>query len=92
MILSGDIGGTRTRLALHDTSSAVWAGLCTWFTLLAHPVRTLRPLIGLFAVEVLIALGVGFFARLVEGEIAAKPDLSSVLMLDRKSTRLNSSH
>ena len=35
---------TRTRLALHDTASALWAGICTAFTMLRHPVRTLsRP-------------------------------------------------
>lgn len=72
---------TRTRIALHDTFSAVWAGLCTWFTLLRHPVRTLRPLIGLFGLEVLIALGAGIFAHMVEGEIGARAELSSVLIL-----------
>jgi hypothetical protein len=45
---------TRTRLALHDTSSAVWAGLCAWMTILSHPVRTLRPLIVLLIVEALV--------------------------------------
>lgn len=45
---------TRTRLALHDTSSAAWAGLCSWLTILAHPVRTLRPLLLLLLVEGLV--------------------------------------
>lgn len=47
---------TRTRLALHDASSSVWAGLCTFFTLLRHPVRTLRPMLLLFGVEIAVVI------------------------------------
>jgi len=50
---------TRTRLALHNTRSALWAGLCTAFLILLHPVRTLRPFLTLFLVELLIVLGLG---------------------------------
>ena len=43
---------TRTRMALHESRSALWAGLCTFFLLVAHPVRALRPMAVLLLVEV----------------------------------------
>ena len=49
MLTWGDY--TRTRLALHDTRSALWAGLCTFFLILRHPVKTLRPFVLLLVVE-----------------------------------------
>ena len=42
---------TRTRLALHDARSAVWAGLCTLGLFLRHPVRCLRPMALLLLIE-----------------------------------------
>jgi hypothetical protein len=42
---------TRTRLAAHGTKSAIWAGLCTVTLLVAHPVRSLRPLALLWFAE-----------------------------------------
>ncbi len=50
---------TRTRLALHDTSSAVWAGLCSWTMILLHPIRTLRPIALLWITEA-AALGLAW--------------------------------
>lgn len=58
---------TRTRLALHGTQSSIWAGLCTLFTILRHPIRTLRPLALLLALEALVLLPLGYFASGVEG-------------------------
>jgi hypothetical protein len=57
----------RTRLALHDTNSAVWAGLATAWTIARHPIRTLRPHLALFLLELAIVAGLGLFARSVEG-------------------------
>jgi len=54
---------TRTRLALLDTRSALWAGLCTWGLLVAHPVRALRPYLALFALEVGLLLALGRWAQ-----------------------------
>jgi len=54
---------TRTRLALQDTRSAVWAGLCTWGLMLLHPLRTLRPMLLLFVLEVAVVIGLGTLAR-----------------------------
>jgi len=45
---------TRTRLALQDARSGLWAGLCTAFLLLRHPVRTLRPFLAILGLEVLV--------------------------------------
>jgi hypothetical protein len=72
---------TRTRLALHDTYSAVWAGLVTAWTLVRYPIRTLRPHVVLFALELFLVTGLGFFARSVEGDIVrgANPWATAVL-------------
>ncbi|MBL8862928.1 MAG: hypothetical protein JNK02_13100 [Planctomycetes bacterium] len=72
---------TRTRLALHDTNSAVWAGLQTAWTITRHPIRTLRPLAALFLLEAFLLTGLGFFARSVEGDLVrqARPWETAVL-------------
>lgn len=57
---------TRTRLALQDTRSAVWAGLCTWGLIFLHPLRTLRPMLVLFALEVAVVIAFGTVARDVD--------------------------
>jgi hypothetical protein len=72
---------TRTRLALHDTNSALWAGLCTWWTIFRHPVRTLRPMLGLFAIEIAIVLVLGWLARSVEADIVRRPETVGVGVL-----------
>jgi hypothetical protein len=54
LLVWGDF--TRTRLALQDTRSAVWAGLCTWGLIFLHPLRTLRPMALLLVLEALVAL------------------------------------
>lgn len=72
---------TRTRIALHDTSSAVWAGLCSVFTLVRHPVRMLRPMIALLAVELLLIGVTSYFARSIEASFATEPSLVGVGLL-----------
>jgi len=72
---------SRTRLALHDTASAVWAGLCTGFTMLRHPVKTLRPMLALLIVEAAIVAGAGLFARRVEADVAESGELAGVGVL-----------
>ena len=71
----------RTRLALHDTASAVWSGLCTAITMLRHPIRTLRPVAAIFALEVLVVVGAGVLARRVEEVVAAGSGLGGVALL-----------
>lgn len=50
---------TRTRLALQDARSSLWAGLCTALLILRHPIRTLRPFALILLVEILIVWGIG---------------------------------
>ena len=45
---------SRVRLALHDGSSVIWAGLVAFWTMLTHPVQTLRPLLLLLISEALV--------------------------------------
>jgi len=71
----------RTRIALHDTNSAVWAGLTTAWTIARHPIKTLRPHLVLFLLEAFLVTGLGFFARSVEGDIVrdGRPWATAVL-------------
>ncbi|MCC7013306.1 MAG: hypothetical protein IT454_12145 [Planctomycetes bacterium] len=72
---------TRTRLAVHGTRSAVWAGLCTIALLVVHPIRSLRPLLLLSLVE-LGVLAIGWFlAGLIGRSIDADSSLWPVLGL-----------
>lgn len=57
---------TRTRLALQDTYSAVWGGLMTFFTMLRHPIKTLRPLVILFLIELLVIVSLGAIMNWLE--------------------------
>ncbi len=50
---------SRTRLALHDTKSALWAGMCTIAMLFRSPIRTLRPLALLFFVDLAVVFVCG---------------------------------
>ena len=53
---------TRTRIALHDGRSALWAGACTWALILLHPVRTLRPFLLLLLLEIGVIVLIGSFS------------------------------
>lgn len=73
---------TRTRIALRDGRSAIAAGIATWFTMVRHPIQTLRPLILLFAVEALIVLGVlGWWAGSIDRGIVESPTGLQILAL-----------
>lgn len=72
---------TRTRLALHDTSSAVWAGLCTWALLFLHPIRTLRPLVLLWLTEAAMLWAVWQFSMRVESSLGPDSGGAAVLLL-----------
>jgi hypothetical protein len=74
---------SRARLALHDTSSAIWAGACTAFTMVRHPVKTLRPMAGLLLVEAALLLAAGLFARSIEAEVGRSAGLGGVAALLR---------
>lgn len=60
---------TRTRLAVHGTRSALWAGLCTAGALIRHPVRLLRPLVLLLGVEALVLGLAAWLTHELEGAL-----------------------
>ncbi len=61
---------TRTRMALQNTRSALWAGLMTWGLILWHPLRTLRPFALLLAIEALILWVLGTLSWGVNTELS----------------------
>ncbi|MEM6675214.1 MAG: hypothetical protein AAF726_20365 [Planctomycetota bacterium] len=73
---------TRTRIALRDGSSAIGAGVATWWTMVCHPLQTLRPLILLLLVEGIVVVGVlGWTRGLFEDRLQAGPSAWHVLAL-----------
>ncbi|MFT5284439.1 MAG: hypothetical protein ACI8TQ_000595 [Planctomycetota bacterium] len=72
---------TRTRLAMHDASSSVWAGLCTLFTMLRHPIKTLRPMILLLLIEAFIVFIASFVHAWMEDGLGADSEMKSVAMI-----------
>jgi hypothetical protein len=70
---------TRTRLALHDTSSAVWALICTFFVMLRHPVRTLRPMIALLVIEILVVLVAAAISTYLENDLSSSTGRAGLL-------------
>jgi len=75
---------TRTRLALHDTTSTLWAGMCTFFTLARHPLKMLRPFVFLFLVDFVVLVLVAGNLTEVLGDSLATGDsghLQSVVLM-----------
>lgn len=73
---------TRTRLALHDSRSAFWAGGCTLLSMLRHPIVTLRPMGLLFFVEALVVVGVcGLATDSFDSKLVTQPSTWWVLAL-----------
>lgn len=62
----------RTRLALRDSRSVILAGIATYFTILRHPIQTMRPLILLLIVEVfIVVVALGWWHGTVENRFYA---------------------
>ena len=59
----------------------MWAGLCTGFLILLHPVRTLRPFALLLAVEIAVVAGLGAFSWQTNTGIGPESTWSSVALL-----------
>jgi hypothetical protein len=72
---------TRTRLALHDTRSSLWAGLCTLGLLLRHPVRTLRPFLLLLVLEALVVVLLGSLSWGVNADLGPESRWPAILVL-----------
>jgi hypothetical protein len=72
----------RTRMALLDGSSVLKAGFLTGFAILFHPIKTLRPLMSIFLVElVLVTLLLGWVTRSLEGVLEASPSQGVVVAM-----------
>jgi len=69
---------TRARIALHEVRSAVWNGLCTFFTLLRHPVRCLRPALFLFLIEWAFLWGIGSWVGAMNTGMSAETGVSTI--------------
>lgn len=72
---------TRTRLALFDTRSVVWAGLESACFIVRHPVRALRPVCLLFVLEAAIVFAFGALSRSIDGRIADGIDVATLLVI-----------
>ena len=72
---------TRTRLALHDTKSALWAGLCTFATIFRNPIRTLRPLFLLFCVDLAVVFLCGRALSSFSGELDADTGVATLVVI-----------
>ncbi|MCH2105608.1 MAG: hypothetical protein MK291_03075 [Planctomycetes bacterium] len=72
---------SRTRLALHDTKSALWAGLCTIATIFRNPICTLRPLVLLFCVDLIVVYACGQALRSFGGDLSPETGLATLLII-----------
>jgi hypothetical protein len=72
---------TRTRIALNDTSSALIAGIASLYTIVRHPLKTLRPMLLLALLEASILVGLGFATDSFQSGMEEKTSLVSVLIL-----------
>ena len=72
---------TRTRLALHNSRSVLWAGLCSLGLLIANPIKTLRPLAFLTAIELAVIFGLGRLAAARNAALDAESGWPQILIL-----------
>jgi hypothetical protein len=72
---------TRTRVALGDARSVVWAMLESTAMLVLHPVRTLRPMLALLALEVLVVVALGTFAHAIDAGISRPYEVAALFVL-----------
>ena len=72
---------TRTRIALNDTSSALIAGIASLYTIVRHPLKTLRPMLLLVLLEASVLVGLGLATDRFQSGMEEKTSLVSVLIL-----------
>jgi len=72
---------TRTRIALNDTSSVIVSGLAAMWTIVRHPLMTLRPMILLRLLEGSVLVGLGLFTGIFQEGLEHEPSLTTVLIL-----------
>lgn len=72
---------TRTRIALFDRRSVVWAALESAVTLFLHPLRCLRPMLGLLALEVAVVVVLGTFSHALDAGISKSYEVAVLFVL-----------
>lgn len=72
---------TRTRLAMHETRSAFVAGANTFFVLLRHPIKTLRPMLLLVGAEQLVLAAAGLLVIWIQGGMTAESGPLRVVLI-----------
>jgi hypothetical protein len=72
---------TRTRLALFDTSSAIWAGWSAFWSLVLHPIRTLRPMMLLFLLEFVVLLAAGAVSQWLDHGLDLTPSVGRIALM-----------
>lgn len=72
---------TRTRIALNDTSSVLVSGIAALYTLVRHPIMTLRPMILLALLETGVLIGLGLLVGMFQSGLAEESSLVTVLIL-----------
>lgn len=88
---------TRTRLVLRDSRSALVAAVATWWTMVRHPLQTMRPLALLLLVEALVVVAVlgwwhgrlelGFVEEPTYWRLAAIAGVGQLAVIWRQITR-----
>ncbi len=73
---------TRSRLALLDDRSVVWAGACALCMMVRHPLKTLRPLVLLFLFEfVVVTVVMGFATGKLDVTLENEPARGVILAM-----------
>ncbi len=73
---------TRTRLALRDSRSVIGAAIATGFTMMRHPIQTMRPLALLLTLEAVMVIGFfGWWMETIDGRFINDPNGWHVLAM-----------
>ena len=80
LISSGSLYA-RTRIALHDTNSALWAALCTVATMFRNPILTLRPLALLFLIDLAVIFCCGQVLSSLEAGLDAETGFATIAII-----------
>jgi len=69
-------------MALRGSRAAVWSGVCAFFFMLRHPIKTLRPHILLFLLELLVVTVIaGGVTRWLDETLATEPEPMTVVFM-----------
>lgn len=72
---------TRARMSMFDSKSSIWAGFASLFTMLRHPIRTLRPMLAILILEGLIIFAAGSIHSWLESGLTAEAGWQSLALI-----------